>query len=76
MSRKREDVFSKCRGFLHFGSVIQRKRGGGGGGWSYYRYKEMTPKETESVKTKGGIEQGAAPYKQKQATHTHCYETK
>lgn len=32
---------------------------------SYYRYKEMTPKETESVETKGGTEQGAAPYKQK-----------
>lgn len=32
---------------------------------SYYRYKEMTQKETESVETKGGTEQGAAPYKQK-----------
>lgn len=72
MSRKREDVFSKCRGFLYFGSVIQRKQGWG----SYYRYKEMTPKETESVETKGGIEQGAAPYKQKRSLTLTATKTK
>lgn len=62
VKEERRCIFKMQRIFVLW---LSNSKKAGRGGVSYYRYKEMTPKETESVETKGGIEQGAAPYKQK-----------